>query len=150
MHICLIHFIHIYLFRSTSTNDIMELLFHLYVQPSKMQGIFSFCKSRSEWYLFPQHLVYLLWLFPCLVLGFSVHFWLVALRSYWGCTWMMLFLGSVAGLFMFGCHSALLPPCVPDLHKTAGRPPRSEGITAVHSRTSLNFINTGRCTLPWW
>lgn len=49
MHGCLIHFIQLYLLRSTSTNDIMELLFQLYVQPSKMQGIFYFSKSRSEY-----------------------------------------------------------------------------------------------------
>lgn len=36
-----------------STNDVLELLFLLYVQPSKMQGTVSFNKSGSKGISFP-------------------------------------------------------------------------------------------------
>lgn len=68
-----------------------------------MQGTVSFSKSGSE-YISPLSILFMC--FDFFLASFWVLayiFWLVALHSYQGCTWMMLFfLGLVAGLFMFG------------------------------------------------
>lgn len=110
----------------------------------KMQGIVSFSKSRSECISSRciQFICSHCFLASVCVFASSLAGSLAQLP---GCTWMMLFLGSVASLFMFGCHLVLLLLCVADLRESADRPPRNEGIAIVQSQTSRNCIDTGLC-----